>query len=248
MSFDNDPAQMGALDPAAMDQYQTNSYMTEAFDVPFGQAEQPAPQEAVAMEPSPQELNFKALREEVDRIKAEREAERREYSMQMDMLRANQRAPEPPPQAREMFAGKDADYLPNVQEIRQEWNAKEAAYQTRMQELEVQSRYSDYADVMQNYVGPLVKEKPHLVGAIQMAPNQALAAYEIGKLAQQARAQQQPSPPTPSPVAQRIVENSRKPGTLSGAGGQSRLSQADYFASMTDNEFMQMASKHLDSI
>jgi hypothetical protein len=57
-----------------------------------------------------------------------------------------------------------------------------------------------------------------------------------------------PQPSQQSMNAQRIVENARKPGTLAQAGGQSALSKADYFATMSDAEFMKMASKHLDTI
>ena len=48
--------------------------------------------------------------------------------------------------------------------------------------------------------------------------------------------------------AQRIVENARKPGTLSQGGGQAALSKADYFASMSDAEFMKMATRNLEGI
>jgi len=48
--------------------------------------------------------------------------------------------------------------------------------------------------------------------------------------------------------AQRIVENARKPATLSQAGGQSVLSKADYYATMSDAEFMKMANQHLESV
>jgi hypothetical protein len=59
---------------------------------------------------------------------------------------------------------------------------------------------------------------------------------------------QQPTPQPKNENAQRMVDNARKPGTLSQAGGQSVLSKADYFATMSDAEFMRMASKNLESI
>jgi len=51
-----------------------------------------------------------------------------------------------------------------------------------------------------------------------------------------------------STIAEKIVENSRKPGTLSSAGGQSVLSKADYYASMSDKQFAEFASKNLEGI
>ena len=65
-------------------------------------------------------------------------------------------------------------------------------------------------------------------------------------MAQQAQEHQMAA--TRNENAQRIVENAKKPGTLSQAGGQGALSKADYFASMSDQEFMRMASKNLEGI
>jgi hypothetical protein len=65
-------------------------------------------------------------------------------------------------------------------------------------------------------------------------------------MAQQMQAQKVET--TRNENAQRIVDNSKKPGTLSQAGGQSTLSKADYFASMSDQEFMKMATRNLEGI
>jgi hypothetical protein len=65
-------------------------------------------------------------------------------------------------------------------------------------------------------------------------------------MAQQMQGQQVAT--TRSENAQRIVENAKKPGTLSQAGGQGALSKADYYASMSDQEFMRMASRNLEGI
>jgi hypothetical protein len=254
------PGQAAAVQPT-----ETNSYMQEYTDeypvmrelltppedriAPEGKAE-----EVVAPEPSPQELNFKALREEVDRIKAEREAEKRDHQLQLDMLRANASREEAPRKQKEMFDGVDGDYVPNVNELRREWQARESMYQERLEELEVQTRLPDYVEVMEKYTIPLVKQKPHLAEGIRGAQNKAMFAYELGKLAQQGQLANQPPPAAPQPeaakpnYAERIIENSRKPGTLSGAGGQGALSKADYFATMSDQEFMRMASRNLEGI
>jgi hypothetical protein len=198
-------------------------------------------------------MYFKALREEVDRIKTERESERREHQLQIDLLRANLTKPEPQQRMpeRRMFEGKADDYIPDVAELRNEWQLKEQGYQARLQELEFQSTTPDYVEVMSKHLSSLVKEKPHLAQAIQNAPNPAMFAYELGKMAQQIHersAPQQQVVSQPARDAQRMVENSRRPGTLSQAGGQAALSKADYYASMSDAEFMAMASRHLDSI
>lgn len=250
-------------DPAAVDQQiiDTNSYQQEVGEEFLTKEMQEAsatPQEPVINQVeeqiSKQELNFKALREEVDRIKAERETERRDHQLQLEMLRVNtQRPPEQEVRPRKMFDGMDETDVPNVKEIRHAWEQRESEYQTRIEELQVAQQHPDYAEVIEKFALPLVKEKPHLAEGIQGARNKALFAYELGKMAQQMQQAQQVAPAEPqvpqrSMDAKRIVENARKPGTLSQAGGQSVLSKADYYASMSDQEFMRMATKNLEEI
>ena len=231
----------------------TNSYQQEAGEYPVQQELlEPRAQESAPVEPSvnPQSEHFRALREEVDRIKADRESERREHQLQLDLLRANM-AHQPPshqpqPQERKFLDGMKEDDIPNVGELRREWDQKESQYQERIEELQVAQAHPDYAEILEKYVVPLVKQKPHLVEGIQGARNKSLFAYELGKMAQQM--QEHAVATTTNENAERIVQNAKKPGTLSQAGGQSALSQADYYASMSDREFMKFAGKNLEGI
>jgi hypothetical protein len=239
--------------PAAVEQVQDqNFYQQEISDVPFGDGSKV---EAVQTEPSQQRAsqsdNFAALRAEVDRIKAQSEAEKREYQLQLDMLRANvtqQQAAQSQPKQREMFDGLDKYYVPNVEEIRKEWNDRESAYQARLEELEFQSMHPDYAEVMTKYAIPLVRQKPHLAEGLRSAGNKALFAYELGKMAQQLDQSKAPAEPQVSPKAERIVQNSKQPGHVSTVGGQSVLSKTDYYATMSEEEFYKIASKNLEGI
>lgn len=258
MSIDVDVANYTGVDTASaadsqalVDQH--NSYLDGQGDYPVMRELLEPPQEVARQEPSPQEQNFRALREEVDRIKTEREAERKESQLQIDLLRANLTRPEPQQRLpeRKMFDGKADDYIPDVAEWRSEMESREQGYQARLQELEFQTAHPDYVEVLGKHLGPLVTEKPHLRQVIERAPNPSQFAYELAKMAQQLREQTAPSQAAVSqPIrdAQRMVENSRRPGTLSQAGGQAALSKADYYASMSDAEFMKMANRHLDSI
>ena len=217
--------------------------------------EVPVASQEVVEEPSKQELNFRALREEVDKIKAERD----EFKQNIELLKANRQREEyrPPEPQKKLFDGMDDGDIPNVAEIRRAWDEREAAYQGQLEELSVAQQHSDYADVLQNYTAPLLRQKPHLVEGIQGARNKALFAYELGKLYQNQQPQSQsssqptqsaPQATTPSAVAQRIVENSRKPGNIASVGGQGSLSKAEFMATMSDRDFMEMATKHLDQI
>jgi len=245
------------LDPAAGGQQvvDTNSYQQEVGEYQEQLDLNPSVKTEVIdqQEPNinPQAENFRALREEVDRIKAEREAEKREHQLQLDMLRANlaqqhQQAPQPQVQERQFLDGMKEEDIPTVGELRKEWAQKEQMYQARLEELQVAQQHSDYAEVLDKYLTPLVKQKPHLAEVIRNSTNKASVAYELGLMAKQA--QERMVDTTRNENAQRIVENSKKPGTLSQAGGQGALSKADYFASMSDQEFMKFASRNLEGI
>lgn len=240
--------------PAAGDnQVDHNSYQETASEYPeHGYAEAPSHERSdgnSALDINPQRENFRALRDEVDRMKAERESERREYQLQMELLRANiankgqQESPKP---ERKFLEGMEESDIPNVAELRKEWEARESNYVARLEELQVAQQHPDYAEVIEKYALPLVKAKPHLAEGIQGATNKALFAYELGKMAQQMQAPQVQA--QRSEKAERIIENSKKPGTLSQAGGQGALSKADYYATMSDQEFMKFANRHLEGI
>lgn len=257
MNFDIDMENYGRSSaPAALEQplvdsnsYQQEDGIPEVNQQILDDVKSDMGQEVEKPKENPQAEHFRALREEVDRIKAEREAEKREYQLQIDMLRANlnQRPAEPPPAPKKMLEGLDENEVPTVGEIRREWSQREAEYQAKLEELQVQQMHPDYAEVIEKHTLPLMQQKPHLLQGLQNSSNKALFAYELGKMAQQIHSTQAP-PPARSETAQRMVDNSRKPGTLSQAGGQSVLSKADYFASMSDAEFMKMASRNLEGI
>lgn len=207
-----------------------------------------APQEIVAVkEPTAQELNFKALREEIDRIKAEREAERNEFRQNIDLLRANSQTHSPQKEVKKVLDNLSDHDVPTAAEIRQAFEQRESQYLARLEELEVQQAHPDYAEVLEKYTAPLLKQKPHLAEGILGSRNKALYAYELGKMAQNMNATSATATQTHA-TAQKIVENAKKPGNFAQVGGQSVLSKADYYATMSDTEFMKMAAKNLGEI
>jgi hypothetical protein len=256
--------------PAAVEQQvEQNSFQREVqgeeFPMPTPPVEAESTKESVPEAPaqeSAQERNFKALTESVERLKAEREAEKREHQLQLDMLRANlaqgQRPQEQQP--KKMFDGMEDGEIPNVGELRKAWEAREQAYNEKIEELQVVSSHPDYADVLTKYGKQLAETDPVFLQGLKGAENKALFAYQYAKRHQELQEKnqriqeleaqlKQPTAPSQKSIdAQRMVENARKPGTLAQTGGQSVLSKADYYATMSDADFMKMASKHLESI
>lgn len=245
-----DKISAGETAPAAGEQKaDLNSYqqeLQEDFSMPALPPEQTAEAEPAPKE-DPQELNFRKLTEEVDRIKAERETERKEFQNQLDMLRANTAPRQADPGPKKMFDHMQDGDIPSVAEIRREWDQREANYSAQIEELKVASAHPDYAEVLQKYAAPLMKEKPHLLRGILSAENKAQALYELGDMQRQLQTlKAAPAPTQQSKDAQKIVENSRKPGNSAQMGGQSALSQVDYYATMSDADFIKFASRHLE--
>ena len=261
----------GAIEsPAAVEQQPLNSYTRNEHEFPVLPPEPVEPQPQVepevqqqaevvpqAVQEDQQALNFKALSESVERLKAERETEKREYQLQLDMLRANlNRQPIPDaPKAKEMFDGMSDGDIPNVGELRKAWGDREKAYNEKIEELQVASTYPDYAEVLTKHGKHLAETDPIFLQGLRGADNKALFAYQYAKreariqeLEGQVKNRVPEAPVQKSNDAQRIVENARKPGTLAQAGGQSVLSKADYFETMNDQDFMKYAAKHLEGI
>lgn len=251
--------------PAAVEQQsESNQYDAQSLKEELGLPELPkqeAPVEEKSLqaptpEPSTQELNFKALSDSVEKLKAEKEAEKREYQLQLDMLRANlTKQKEAPHQERKMFEGMEDSDVPNVGELRKAWQERETAYNEKIEELQVANMHPDYAEVLGKYGKHLAETDPVFIQGIRGAENKALFAYKYAKREQELqtlregqKAQSNAAPTQASMNAQRIVENAKKPGTLAQAGGQSVLSKADYYATMSDGDFMKMASKFLGEI
>jgi hypothetical protein len=208
---------------------------------------------------SDKEMNFRAMREEIAKMKAEKEALEQNFDTWKRELASNnvQRQPEPPrkraidelpdddiitgAQLKKMLAEKDAEYTRVLQE-----------QELLNQETRVKAQYSDYDEVATKYGIPLLKQEPDLSQAFVASQNKAAFLYKLGKMHQLS----QSPPAAESSVqrqepnkAQRILDNSRKPGTLSGAvSGQSGISKADYFASMPDKEFQTLMMKNLEEI
>lgn len=260
---------MGANESLAAteQELQTNSFQRESLDEgyptppPMEQEtsveNEILPQEEIAVKEEHQEHNFRALTESIEKLKADREAEKKEYQLQLDMLRANLSKSQQPeaPKAKKMFDGMEDSDVPNVGELRKAWGERESAYNEKLEELQVANMHPDYAEVLGKYGKHLAETDPVFLQGLRGAENKALFAYQYAKKEQRIQQLEEAMKNTPASTpsqqsinAQKIVENSRKPGTLSQAGGQGALSKKDYYETMSDQEFMKMANKHMETI
>jgi len=239
----------GVTDSVAENQETAVSQVEPAESTP--QAEQFLEEAKPAVEAgNDKEYNFRALREELAQIKEDRDRLRGDF----EDLRRQQVQRQPEPSRKRAIDEINSDDLVTGAQFKQAMAEREAEYQLMLGELQVKSQNPDYDEVTSKYGVPLIEKEPDLAQGFLASQNKAAYLYKLGKMAMLAEQRQQvPEPvmpsPQPSKVAERIVENSRKPGTLSNAvGGAGNLSKADYYATMSDAEFTAMVQKNLDSI
>lgn len=232
----------GVTDPAAGGQVAT----PEVAEVPKEEVTQAV--EPVQAE-SDKEYNFRALREELAQIKEDRDRLRDDF----EGLRRQQVQRQPEPPRKRAIDEINSDDLVTGAQFKQAMAEREAEYQLMLGELQVKSQNPDYDEVTAKYGVPLIEKEPDLAQGFLASNNKAAYLYKLGKMAMLAEQRQAPEPvvqaPEPSKVAQRIVENASKPGTLSNAvGGAGTLSKADYYATMSDAEFSAMVQKIQEQI
>jgi len=194
--------------------------------------------------------NFKALRDELAQIKQDRDRLQQEFEY---VKRSAQREPEAP-RKRALDELVDDDIMTGAQ-FKKAMAEQQAQYDLMLGELQVRAQNPDYDEVMNKYGIPLLEKNPKFARAFIATPEAERAAYlyDLGSLyrnADRAQVQEAPTPaPQPSQAAKRMVENSRKPGTLSNSvGGTPSLSQTDYYATMSDQEFAALVQKNLSQI
>lgn len=235
----------GVIDSAAENQEANASQVQDETTVPMVEVQPP-------VEHDSKEYNFRALREELAQSKQDRDRLRDDLE---DLRRSNvQRQPEPP--RKRAIDDINSDDLVTGAQFKQAMAEREAEYQLMLGELQVKSQNPDYDEVTAKYGVPLIEKEPDLAQGFLASNNKAAYLYKLGKMAMLAEQRQQPEPviqapqTQPSRVAERMIENSRKPGTLSNSniGGSGNLSKVDYIASMSDSEFAAMVQKNLDAI
>jgi hypothetical protein len=234
----------GVIDPAALDQVATplQESVDHIVDTNKMVEEQP---EAV----SDKDYNFRAMREEMAQMKEDRDRLRGD----LDDLRRNQVQRQPEPPRKRAIDDINSDDLVTGAQLKQAMAEREAEYELQLGELRVKAQYSDYDEVTAKYGVPLIEKEPDLAQGFLASNNKAAYLYKLGKMAMLAdRPQHEPvvtPPPQPSQAAQRIVENSKKPGTLSNSvGGSGNLSQLDYYKTMSDAEFIAFMNKNLEQV
>jgi hypothetical protein len=115
--------------------------------------------------------------------------------------------------------------------------------------METKSKRQDWNNMVTQHVPQLTSKNPIFAEMIQNVSNPYEAAYLLAELNAKASSQAPQHQPQQDNVnAQRAISNAQKPKTLASAGGSSSLSSADYYANMSDEDFMKIAGRNLANI
>lgn len=209
-----------------------------------------------SQEVSEKEYNFKALRDSIAEQKAEREAERLRYQQELENMRYQMQQMQAPQQEpHDPLDGLDNDDLLTVDKFRKAQQLQQQRYEQELMSLRNENlenrarlRHSDYDEVMEKYSIPLLRNDQDFASGIRNAQDPAEYAYKIGQMMMRSEQQRQPEPQI-SRDAQRLVENARKPSTLSNVrGGQQAISTAEMYETMSDKDFAALVQRNLERL
>lgn len=201
---------------------------------------------------SEQQINFRALREEVAKMKEEREYWK-------GQAEAFSKIPARHPESaqatqQDAFTALDLDDSRDVRKafdsMRNENVRLREEIKDALTAIETKTQRQDWNSMVTQHVPQLTSKNPIFAEMIQNASNPYEAAYLLAELNSKANQPVQAQyPPMPSNGnGHRALANASKPQTLASVGGQGQLSAADYYASMSDEDFMKVAGKNLANI
>lgn len=195
---------------------------------------------------SDKEINFRAMRDEIANMKSEREY----WKGQAEAFKSTPQRFEPEVPKEDPFKHLDEDVRGAFDALRQENNKLKAEFSDQMAALHAKAQRPDWDNVVTQNVPQLTSKNPIFAEMIRNTSNPYEAAYLLAELNAKAQSgapiQQQQAAFNPN--AQRAIANAQKPQSLASVGGSATLSNADYYASMSDKDFMEMAAKNMAGI
>lgn len=234
------------------DYSQNNSYTDEnlghAVDDPLNTGAKQSFDAADQGELSGQQQNFRALREEISKMKEEREY----WKGQAEAYSKYQQPQQPEPSKEDAYSALDWDDSRDVQKafnaVRQENIQLRHEIKDALTAIETKAQRQDWNNMVTQHVPELTNKNPIFAEMIKNASNPYEAAYLLAELNARSKQAAPTQPPVDYTNGQRALHNASKPMSPSAVGGSGKLSAADYYASMSDEDFMKIASKNLAGI
>jgi hypothetical protein len=195
---------------------------------------------------SDKEMNFRALREETSKLKAESEY----WRGQAEAFKTSPRQEPVQSNHEDAYAALDWDDSRDVRKafdtLRVENNKLRDEMKDSLSAIETKTTRPDWNNLVTQQVPQLTSQNKLFAEMIEKVSNPYEAAYLLAEL--NAKASGAPSPLQNQGHGQRIQNNSQKPQSLASVGGQGQLNAADYYANMSDEDFMKIAGKNLANV
>lgn len=199
---------------------------------------------------SQKDLNFGALREEVSKMKQEKEY----WRGQAEAASRQFSRPEPAhTTSQDALSALDWDDGRDVKKAFESLKEQNEALRYELKDavtaLTTKTERQDWNKMVTQNVPELTSKNPMFAEMIQKASNPYEAAYLLAELNAKATGVNQPPPQSQGyGNAQRAIANAQKPQTLASVGGSGTLSNADYYASMSDEDFHKIAARNMANV
>ena len=194
---------------------------------------------------SDKEMNFRALGEEISKMKAEREYWK-------GQAEAYKTIPQQPQQLQgpkeDPFKNLDDDVRGALQALQREGQEREQKLLDQLAAVQAKAQHADWNQAVTQHVPKLTERNPIFAEMIRNSSNPYEAAYALADIARGTQQQPAPVQQPMSMDAQRALINSQKPLSVASIGGRGQLSQADYYAQMSEKDFMELAAKNMANI
>lgn len=125
--------------------------------------------------------------------------------------------------------------------VKSEIEAFESRNRVAQDEARCQTKYEDYAYVMENFALPMIKNDPALAYKIQMSKNPAETAYKLGKLTD-AYEETMTKQSSPSPRAEKVLKNAQRPTSSNAAG--TLKAQSEHYSKMSKDQIWAESQKY----
>ncbi len=195
---------------------------------------------------SDKEMNFRALREETSKLQAEREYWKGQAEAFKTAQPAQPQREDPTSKWDESDWSDGGNVRKAFETLREENQRLKNEFQDQISAVKTVAQHSDWNKMVTQHVPELTNKNPIFAEMINRASNPYEAAYLLAEL--NSRGSQPQQGTQPSADGQRAIQNASKPASMNMLGGNGTLSSADYYASMSDEDFMKIAARNQASI
>lgn len=199
-------------------------------------------------QPSQKEMNFEALRGEVSKMKQEREYWKGQAEAFSRTAAPVQQKEDPIAKWDESDWSDSSNVRKAFESMRDDNQRLRSEFQDQLAAVQAKAQYADWNNMVTQHVPQLTSKNPIFAEMIKNSSNPYEAAYLLAEMNAKTQAQPQGQPMHQSMDAQRAMQNAQKPLTINSVGGNGTLSSADYYASMSDEDFMKIAGRNLANI